>query len=79
MEEVPWQVSLIVSWLPFLFWIIATIWAVRRIGGPLKTPDGRPLALVIDDYGRELKRANDMLEQLLTDHRKRLEALEQRG
>ena len=79
MEEVPWYVSLIVSWLPFLVMIGSALWLGRRIAKELKTPDGRSIALVVDEYGREIKRSNDMLEQLLTEHRKRLEVLEHRG
>jgi hypothetical protein len=79
MEEVPWYVSLIVSWLPFLLFMGATLWVGRRIGRELKTPDGRSLALVVDEYGKELKRSNDMLEQLLADYRNRLEAIERQN
>lgn len=79
MEETNWVVSLIIAWLPFLLFLGSTLWVGRRIGRELKTPDGRSIALVVDEYGRELKRSNDMLEQLLTDYRKRLESLEQRN
>ncbi len=79
MEETNWVVSLIIAWLPFLLFMGATLWVGRRIGRELKTPDGRSIAVVVDEYGRELKRSNDMLEQLLTEYRKRLEAVEQRS
>jgi hypothetical protein len=79
MEEPNWVISLIVAWLPFLMFVGATLWVGRRIGRELKTPDGRSIDLVVDEYGRELKRSNDMLEQVLTDHRKRLDALKQRS
>jgi hypothetical protein len=79
MEEVPWYVSLIVAWLPFLVMIGSALWLGHRIAKELKTSDGRSIALVVDEYGREIKRSNDMLEQLLADYRKRLEAVEQRS
>ncbi len=78
MEETPWYVSLIIAWLPFIAWIVSVIWVAVRIARVLETPDGHSLASVVDGYGRELKRSNDMLEQLVTEHRKRLEVLEQR-
>lgn len=77
-EEVPWYVSLFVSWLPFLTWIALTIWIGRRVGKSLRADDGRPVGQVIDDHAREMRRTNDMLEQMVKDHRARLEALEQR-
>jgi hypothetical protein len=79
MEQVPWYVSLIVSWLPLLVTIGSLVWLGRRITKELRTPDGRSIASVVDNYGRELKRSNDMLEQALADAHMRLEALEQRN
>jgi len=76
MEEMPWYVSLIASWLPLLAFLGAVLWAGRRIGRELKTPDGRSLALVVDEYGKELRRSNDMLERLLIDYQQRLETIE---
>lgn len=70
MQDVPWWVSLIVSWLPFIAWILIWIWATRRLARELRTVDGRSIATVLDEYGRELKRSNDMNEQLLADVRK---------
>ena len=64
MEEVPWYVSLFVSWLPFMVWVAIGIWMARRIGRS------------IDGHAREVRRTNDILEQTLTSHAVRLEALE---
>ena len=77
-EEVPWFASLIVAWLPFIIWIATTIWIGRRVGKSLRANDGRSVGQVIDDHAREMRRTNDMLEQMVKDHRARLETLEQR-
>jgi hypothetical protein len=79
MEEVPWWFSLIIAWLPFLLMVWSVVWFGRQIARELRTQDGRALATVVDEYGRELKRSNDMLDQFLVDYRKRLETLERRG
>jgi hypothetical protein len=59
-EQVPWYVSLVVSWIPFAVWIWATLLVGTRIAKVLKTADGRSLASVVDDFARELKRQNDL-------------------
>ena len=64
MEEVPWYVSLFVSWLPFMVWVAIGIWMARRISRS------------IDGHAREARRTNDILEQTLASHTVRLEALE---
>ena len=74
MEETHWAVSLVIAWLPFLLFMGSILWVGRRIGRELRTPEGQALALVVDKYGQELKRSNDMLQQLLTEYRRRLEA-----
>jgi cell division protease FtsH len=76
-DNVPWFVSLLVSWLPFLMTIALWVWAIRAIGGALRTADGRSIGQVIDEHGSELRKSNDRLEQLLNDCRRRLDALEQ--
>jgi hypothetical protein len=77
-EEVPWYVSLVVSWLPFLIWMACMVWIGRRVGKSLRAADGRPVGQVIDDHAREMRRTNDMLEQIVKDYRARIEALEQK-
>jgi hypothetical protein len=58
-SEVPWYVSLIIAWLPFLM-LMALGW---YIGRPLRrglfTKDGRSMADVLDELVNELKRRND--------------------
>ena len=76
MEEVPWYVSLIVSWLPLILFIVMMVWLGRRLTRELRTADGRALATVIEEYARELKRSNDHFGETLADHGKRLEAVE---
>jgi cell division protease FtsH len=72
-DNVPWYISLLVSWLPFLSTIALWIWAVRvisrTIGRALRTPDGRSIGQVVDDCGSELRKSNDRLEQLLNERR----------
>jgi len=79
-EEVPWYVSLFVSWLPFILMMFVWIGIGRGLGKrieiSLRAPDGRPVGQVIDDHAREMRRTNDMLEQMLRSHGARLEALE---
>jgi hypothetical protein len=79
MEEVPWYVSFISSWLPFLFLIGLMIWITRTIRATLRTTDGRPLAQVVDDHAREMRRLNELLEQAVKGQRLRVEAPEQKS
>jgi hypothetical protein len=70
-EEVPWYVSLFVSWLPFIVWISVLWWigrvVARRIEGALRTPDGRSLAEVLAEHARETRRTNELLERAVND------------
>jgi hypothetical protein len=79
MSEVPWYVSFIVSWLPLLIFIGSMMWVARSVGRNLTTREGISVAQLIEQYGRELKRSNDLFERALSDIRVRLEALEKRG
>src|SRR5262249_26939887 len=76
-ENVPWFVSLLVSWLPFLLTLALWIWAVRMISRALRTPDGRSIGQVVDECGSELRKSNDRLEQLLNNFHQRRDASEQ--
>jgi hypothetical protein len=78
MEQTPWYVSLILSWLPLFLFLASALWVGRRIARELATRDGKSIAQLMDQYGRELKRSNDMLEQAVADLRTRLEDLEKR-
>ena len=78
MEQTHWAISLIIAWLPFLMFMGATFWVGHCIGRELKTSTGRPMAEVVEECGRELKRANDLTSQSVADLRMRLEALEKR-
>jgi hypothetical protein len=75
-EQVPWYVSLIIAWLPFLFMLAVWYWMVRSISRSLRTSDGRSVGQVIDEVGAELQKSNERLEKLLNDHSARLDALE---
>jgi cell division protease FtsH len=76
-DNVPWFVSLLVAWLPFLSTLAFWIWAVRMISRALRTPDGRSIGQVVDECGSELRKSNDRLEQLLNNFRPRRDASEQ--
>jgi cell division protease FtsH len=76
-DNVPWFVSLLVAWLPFLMTLTLWIWAVRVISRALRTPDGRSIGQVVDECASELRKSNDRLEQLLNNFRQRRDASEQ--
>ncbi|QHO74412.1 hypothetical protein ACH79_18990 [Bradyrhizobium sp. CCBAU 051011] len=59
-NDVPWYVSLIVSWLPFLIIIGTIAWHGRQVRKAMTANDGRSLAQVFDDVAREMRRANDL-------------------
>jgi hypothetical protein len=77
-EEVPWYVSLFIAWLPFIIMISIASWFARRIGRSIRAPDGRPLGQIINEHTAELRRSNDLLEQMTKDLRQRMDALERR-
>jgi cell division protease FtsH len=70
-DSVPWFVSLLVSWLPFLLTLPVWFWAVRVIGQALRTRDGRSIGQVVDECSSELRKSNDRLEQLLNNFQRR--------
>jgi hypothetical protein len=53
--ETPWYVSLILSWLPLFLFLASALWVGRRIARELATRDGKSIAQLMDQYGRELK------------------------
>jgi cell division protease FtsH len=75
-DNVPWFVSLLVSWLPFLLTIAFWIWSVRMISRALRTPDGRSLGQAADECASELRKSNDRLEQLLNNFSQHRDASE---
>jgi hypothetical protein len=77
-NEVPWYVSLIVSWLPLLILVGTGVWVVRTVRAGLHTKDGRSLAQVVHEHARELQRSNDLLAEILKGHQQQLEALERK-
>jgi hypothetical protein len=79
MNEVPWWLAFIVSWLPFLILIAMAAWMTVTLRRGLRTRDGRSLAQVVDDHAREMQRANDLLRDAIEAQRRRLEALEQKS
>ena len=73
-ENVPWFISLLVAWLPFLLTLGLWVWAVRMISRALRTPDGRSIGQVVDECGSELRKSNARLEELLNNFRQRRDA-----
>ena len=59
-NDMPWYVSLIVSFLPLLLACGAIAWHGRQVRNSMTTRDGRSLAQVFDDVAREMRRANDL-------------------
>jgi ATP-dependent Zn protease len=68
-EDVPWFVSLIVSWLPFILIIGSFLWVGRRIARALAGDDGKSIGQAIDEHRQELKRSADLLERLVSDRK----------
>ena len=58
-NEVPWYVTTVVSWIPFVMFYWIVWWHGRQIKKSLTAADGRPVAEVFADIARELKRSND--------------------
>lgn len=58
-NDVPWYLSLVVSFLPLFLFFIAVAWHGRQVRKSLTTKDGRSLAQVFDDLAREVRRFND--------------------
>ena len=58
--EQDWVLSLLVTVLPFVVLCAVVIRHGRHVRKGLTTPDGRSIAQVLDDFTREMKRANDL-------------------
>ena len=78
MQETHWLVSLPVSWGSLLLVLGTIVWGARRVAKALTSRERRSIAEIADEYGRELKRSNDLLERFMADYRQRLEALEKK-
>lgn len=59
-NDVPWYVSLIVSFLPLVLGCGAIVWHGRQVRRSMTTKDGRSLAQVFDNLTQEIKRANEL-------------------
>jgi hypothetical protein len=62
-NDVPWYVSLLVSFLPLVLGCGTIAWHGRQIRKSMTTRDGRSLAQVFDNLAQEVKRANDFKEK----------------
>jgi hypothetical protein len=74
-NEVPWYVSLIMAWLPFLMLIGVGLWMSLTIRTALRTRDGRSVAQTLDDLARGLRRSNDLLTEASEGQRRKPDAL----
>lgn len=61
-NDVPWYVSLIVSFLPLVLGCGTIAWHGRQIRKSMTTRDGSSLAQVFDNLAQEMRRANDLKE-----------------
>jgi cell division protease FtsH len=73
-EQTPWQISLLVSWLPFLLWVGVMFW----IGRALTAPDGRRIAEIMSESTSQSKQLNERIERMMSDYDQRLSALEKK-
>ena len=73
-DEIPWYVSLTLSWLPFLVLIGTAVWVTLTLRAALRTKDRRTLAEAVDGYARELRRSNDLFEQAIKGAPRRSDA-----
>jgi hypothetical protein len=64
-DDIPWYVSLAMSWLPFLMLLGTAVWMTLTLRTALRTKDRRSIADAIDGYARELRRSNELLEQAI--------------
>jgi hypothetical protein len=62
-NDVPWYVSLIVSFIPLALACGAIVWHGRQIRRSMTTRDGRSLAEIFDGLALEVNRANDLREK----------------
>jgi hypothetical protein len=69
-DDMPWYVSLSLSWLPFLTLLGLGIWMTLTIRAALRTSDGRSIAQAVDDLAVELRRSNDLAAQALKGERR---------
>jgi hypothetical protein len=73
-DDIPWYVSLAMSWLPFLVLVGMAVWMTLTIRAALRTKDRRTLADAVDGYARELRRSNDLFEQAFKSMPRRSDA-----
>jgi hypothetical protein len=57
-EDVPWYVSLIVSFLPLIIYTFSVLWLGWQIRKSFTTADGRSLAQVFAEIAADMKRPN---------------------
>jgi hypothetical protein len=70
MNDVPWYLSYIVAWAPFLFLIGLVVWMTLTMRNVLRTHDRRSLADAVDAYARELRRSNDLFAEALKNQQR---------
>jgi hypothetical protein len=68
-NDVPWWVTVIVAWLPFLVLVGTALWMIATLRATLRTRDGRSLADVMSHHAQEMQRANDLLRDAIEAQR----------
>jgi hypothetical protein len=69
MSGLPWWVSLILAWLPFLVLVGTCLWMIATLRAAFHTRDGRSFAQVIDDHTREMRRTTDLIRETVATQR----------
>lgn len=70
-DDIPWYVSLTMSWLPFLVLFGTAVWMTLTLRAGLRTKDRRSLAEAVDGYARELRRSNELFEEAIKGQRQK--------
>ena len=69
MNDVPWWLTAIVAWLPFLVLVGVSLWMIATLRRALHTRDGRSFADVVDDHTREMRRTNELIRDTIAAQR----------
>jgi cell division protease FtsH len=77
-DQPPWQITLLISWLPFIVWMGVIIWFTKSVTGPLTAPDGRRIAELMSESTSQSKQLNEKIERMMSDYEQRLTTLEKK-
>ena len=71
MDDTPWWISLLVSWLPFI--ALIAVWIYLSKGFQGRSPSGRTLIQLYEDQLAETKKMNTILERVAAALERRAE------